>query len=139
MFDEIEYPNHQQGRRQAFRPGKLLAAASSRIGMFAGIACLSFVSAMVACSVRVGGGSSQTEAPPGSTADRISAAAEAACVPSCTSFPEDVEEMYDVVEDHRQDGLASDQAFQAVLDVIAMNQPDSGVGPGRAELCGPCV
>ena len=139
MFDEVEYRNRQRDQRQGFPLGRLLAAGSSRIGMFAGIACLAFVSAMVACSVRVGGGSSQAEAPPGSTGGRISAAAEAACVPSCTDFPEDVEDMYDVVEDHRQDGLSSDQAVQAVLDVIAMNHPDSGDGPSRAELCEPCV
>jgi hypothetical protein len=69
----------------------------------------------------------------------MSAAAESVCIPTCSEFPGDVEMIYELAEGYEQDGLSSDEAMDAILDVVNANHPDTGDGVSRAELCEPCV
>ena len=96
--------------------------------------------AIAACSVSGGGrggtnAGNLTDGPTG----RVSPTAAAVCMPNCTTFSEDVVEIYTRIEGYRTAGLSSAEAVDSLLSVIETTSAASAGGSDRAEACRPCA
>ncbi|HUU84005.1 MAG TPA: EB domain-containing protein [Phycisphaerae bacterium] len=100
--------------------------------------CCAAALAVGGCTVKTGGGGSSTNTP-AETAIQVSAAAEAACIPTCTAHAGDVQAMYGIIQDHHALGMSSANSIDNVLTQIEGAPLEAGGGPAGRESCEPCV